>query len=249
MNFMPPGQIYSNFPITIGYYVVLVTALQVGLFIKIFWDAIDRGDVNKLGDKKKLKIIVAVFIFSFAMVSVVLSYFQVFKYTAGGFPLIAIGVAAPVLTGATLLFLKPVKEMIKNMSIPWAAGIQLLRSFGLIFPILTNLGLLHILFGYAAGFGDIAVGVLAPLAAYLYYTGHVYKRKIAIAFNIISLFDVFCVAITTFILTLPGLFPMFQNGTSSDLMNLFPMAPIPLVIAPFFAVLSIYSIVHLQQQK
>ena len=230
----------SPLPEHLSIYIPGLMELQLAGTLLIFADAQKRARVNEVQTGIRGTWIMIALVLSGAAIATGLVVADVYRYTPGSIPLLAAGLAAPVVLGTQALLFKPVHAMVQNLNPAWLVSLQFLRSFGLIFPILADLGHLPRLFASAAGYGDIAVGVLAPTAAYLWCTSPRFGRKAVIAWNIFGIFDIFGLAITTYLIGLPGLISAAEVSPSSAPMNAFPLALIPGFIAPFFVLLHIY---------
>jgi hypothetical protein len=75
-------------------------------------------------------------------------------------------------------------------------GIHSLRVGGFVFLTFLDMGLLPAQFAVPAGYGDILVGLTAPLVVYALIAQKPYARKVAIAWNFLGLAD-FAVALAT----------------------------------------------------
>jgi len=75
-------------------------------------------------------------------------------------------------------------------------GIQSVRVGGFVFLTFLDMGLLPAQFAVPAGYGDILVGLTAPLVVYALIAQKPYAPKVAIAWNVLGLVD-FAVALAT----------------------------------------------------
>lgn len=225
-------------------YIVGLMGLQLIGTVAIF-----SGELRVSLASRKTYVVVIGGLLAAAAVAFVLVWRGTYAYTPGTVPLLAVGLGAPVILGLLALRWAPVLLMVRNLDPTWLMALQFLRAFGLIFPLLADLGHLARPFASAAGYGDIAVGVLAPFAAYLWVRSARWGRKSAVAWNVFGIFDIFGLAIVSYLLGLPGLTGFGDGVPNTDLMNAFPLALIPVFIAPFFVLLHFYTLIAIRAQR
>ena len=147
---------------------------------------------------------------------------------------VVFAIAVPLLAGILLLFVSSTfREIIDNMPQHWLIGIQTLRVGGFIFLVLVDMGLVLTPFGTYAGFGDVLVGILAPLVAYWYYLNKPYARGVAIGFAALGILDLANAFIQGIVLSGSGPFA----PQVAPVVLLVPTFAVPLVI-----LLHIYSL-------
>ncbi|MCH6574393.1 MAG: hypothetical protein IH795_04185 [Bacteroidetes bacterium] len=152
---------------------------------------------------------------------------------------IIIGVAVPISVGLLLLLVPGFRAVVDRVDVSWLMAIQTFRVFGYIFLILFDLNMLSKWFALGAGYGDILVGLLAPVATYLWVQKTRHAKSFAIFWNVLGIIDFLVIAVPLYLISLPAL---NNVGPNSELMNYFPMVMIPTFIAPFFIVLHFYSL-------
>ena len=113
----------------------------------------------------------------------------------------------------------------------WLIGIQFYRIVGVGFLILYQQGILPALFAFSAGFGDIIVGVSAPIVALLYYLKKPYANKLAIVWNIVGILDLI-VALSVGFLGFPRPVQFVPLQPTTEPLSLFPLVVIPLFAVP-----------------
>ena len=160
-------------------------------------------------------------------------------HALGTFPPMVFGVAVPVSFGLLLLLVPGFRAVVDCVDVSWIMAIQMFRAFGYVFLILFDLSMLSESFALGAGYGDILVGLLAPVATYLWVQKTRLAKSFAILWNVIGILDLFAVAIPLYLISLPA---VNNVEPSTELMNYFPMVMIPTFIAPFFIVLHFYSL-------
>ena len=120
-------------------------------------------------------------------------------------------------------------------------GIQLFRLIGALFLVLYAAGTLPARFALTAGWGDIAVGLTAPLVALALLRKIPGSRALAAGFSVLGLIDlVIAVGLGTGLLL-----PLFDPGAirqPAQAMTVFPLAIIPTFAVPLAVVLHIYSL-------
>ena len=120
-------------------------------------------------------------------------------------------------------------------------GIQLFRVIGAMFLVLYAAGTLPARFALTAGWGDIAVGLTAPLVALALLRKMPGSRLLAAGFNILGLIDlVIAVGLGTGLLV-----RLLDPGSAlapATAMQVFPLAIIPTFAVPLAMVLHLYSL-------
>ncbi len=147
------------------------------------------------------------------------------------------------------VYVSPTARLIMS-AIPqhWLIGIQTYRVVGYGFLILASLGLLPYLFAYSAGYGDILVGLLAPLVALLVYFKKPFAKKAAIAWNYLGIVDL-VIAIAIGSLGFPRPVQTLPLEVSTEQLSLFPLALIPLFVVPLAMMLHLFSLRMLKNEK
>ncbi len=152
---------------------------------------------------------------------------------------IVVAVAVPLSVGLLLLLIPGFRAVVDHVDVSWLMAIQMFRAFGYVFLILFDLNMLSKWFALGAGYGDILVGLLAPVATYLWVQKKRHAKTFAIIWNIYGIIDFLVVAVPLYLISLPAL---NNVGPNSELINYFPMVMIPTFIAPLFIILHFYSL-------
>ena len=117
--------------------------------------------------------------------------------------------------------------------------IQTWRIAGFVFLVLATYGILPRLFAFSAGWGDIAVGVTAPLAAGYFARGQ--HRAGFIAWQLFGLADL-ANAIMMGVLFSAGPIGILAHGPTTAPMAVLPLSLIPTFAVPLLAILHIICI-------
>ena len=125
-------------------------------------------------------------------------------------------------------------QFVLDQDITTLTMLQFWRIIGFTFLPLTFYGVLPPLFGYPAGFGDVAMGLLAPLVVFwLIRNPHLVTSNRLVGFHLLGLLD-FVTAIGTSILA-SDLFPgLVAGGLTSAAMDVWPLNLFPSFIVPAF---------------
>ena len=160
-------------------------------------------------------------------------------------PNIAFGISLPLAAGCWfLLRTRHGAQIVQNLPVELAIGMQSYRSLGSIFLVLNGLSLMPSEFAVPAGFGDTITGVLAiPVAAY-YGAGLPARKLVAVIWNIFGIADL-VVAIATGFLTSPTPFQLLALDQPNLLVSQFPMVLIPVFAVPLSILLHIASLKRL----
>ena len=128
------------------------------------------------------------------------------------------------------------------------ASVQIARNLGLVFLILHAEGKLPGLFAYPAAWGDIAIGVTAPIAmwAIFFREAEIRRRgsvwqKAFIGWNLMGLAD-HIVAVTLGTLNFPGVTQVFGGHATTVMFAVLPMVLFPVYMVPFADMLHLIMI-------
>jgi hypothetical protein len=153
----------------------------------------------------------------------------------GALPAVGVGIALmiPILLVLTAYRLWPtLRAAVDAVPIHWLIGFQFTRNLGFAFLALADVGLLPTAFANPAGYGDVLVGLLAPLVALAYLRRLPYARGLAVAWNILGLLD-FVVALGTAIANVAA----FPSPFVLSWIQLVPAFGVPLFILLHLATL------------
>jgi hypothetical protein len=126
--------------------------------------------------------------------------------------------------------------------------IQSWRVLGVVFVILYYRGLLPAAFALPAGYGDIAIGVTAPLIAWAMSSQTAPRRQIFILWNWLGILDLIA-AIGLGILSSNSSLGILASGVTTRLMGSFPLSLIPTFLVPLFFIAHVITLVQLRQQR
>jgi hypothetical protein len=134
-------------------------------------------------------------------------------------------------------------------SLPTIIGVQLYRIIGLVFVILLAQGQLPAHFALPAGWGDIVVGLSAPLVALALARGAPGGRTLATAWNVFGLLDlVVAVGMGTGFLA-PFLAPdLGPRVPPTPAMGVFPLVLVPTFAVPMSVLLHVVALWRLRRE-
>ena len=165
-------------------------------------------------------------------------------------PLIPLfAVASLTLTLLAVRFSPSFRRVLDAASLPAMIGVQLYRTIGLLFVILLGLGQLPAHFAQPAGWGDIAVGLTAPLVALALARRLPGSVPLAVAWNLLGLTDlVLAVGLGTGYLA-PILVPSLgARVPPAAAMGVFPLILVPLFTVPVSALLHLLSLRKIRRE-
>jgi hypothetical protein len=148
-------------------------------------------------------------------------------------PLIPIFAAGSFAVALLALRLSPaLRRAVTTASLPAMIGVQVYRTIGALFLIVLALGQLPAHFALPAGWGDIVVGITAPIVALALLRGAPGARTLAIAWNVFGLLDlIVAVGMGTGFLA-----PVLDPELGARVPPAAAMGVFPLVLVPTFAV-------------
>lgn len=210
----------------------VVTALIIPVAV---WQIVSRGaDRAGLapGARRRVRVGTALFLGGWALLALLLA--PPASSLAGQDPytltlLIPAFAAGGIGLALALIGVSPaLRRSLDEASLPALVGVQIYRVLGLEFVILTGLGQLPARFGLPAGWGDVAIGLAAPVVALALVRGTRHARTLGIGWNVLGLLDlVVAVGMGT------GLLPLLAG---ERLPAAAAMGAYPLILVPTFAV-------------
>lgn len=187
----------------------------------------------------------ATLVLGWYLLALVLGAMGVYRGTSDRLPTIEFGIFIPILAGLLLLWRsETVAKLLQVTPQSWLVGVQLYRVFGVIFILLLATGQLPPQFALPAGWGDIAVGLLAPLVALVYARGYTSARVAVLGWNVFGLLDL-VVAVGTGFLTSPSPFQMLALDNPNELISAFPLVMVPVFAVPLSVLLHAASLAKL----
>ena len=163
-------------------------------------------------------------------------------------PIFALGSFAVALAG--VLLSPSLRRAVDAASLPGLVGVQVYRVLGVLFLILLSLGQLPGYFAQPAGWGDILVGVTAPLVALALARRASGARTLAIAWNTVGILDlVVAVGMGTGVLA-PYLAPdLGSRVPAAAAMGVFPLILVPTFAVPLSVILHVLALRRLWQER
>lgn len=164
-------------------------------------------------------------------------------------PTIQYGLLIPILAGVLLFWGWPrLRRALAVVPNEWIIGIQLYRALGVIFLILYSVGRLPGLFALPAGFGDVLVGLFAPVVATAYARSSQGAARRVRLWNLLGIADL-VIAVTMGFLTSPSPLQLASFDRPNVLMGIFPLSLIPVYMVPLSILLHFASLHHLQYME
>jgi hypothetical protein len=165
-------------------------------------------------------------------------------------PLVPIFLLSPIAIAFVAILRSPaLQRVLAAASLPAVIGVQVYRLIGIVFVVLLALGQLPAHFAVPAGWGDIAVGLLAPLVALGLAREARGDRALAVAWNVFGLVDlIIAIGMGTGLLA-PLLMPeLGPRVPSAAAMGVFPMVLVPMFLVPMSALLHAIALGKLRQR-
>ena len=163
------------------------------------------------------------------------------------FPALGVALAVVMTAGAVVLSRSATLNEVLDATPPaWLVGIQLYRVVGVIFLVLHGRDQMPGEFAIPAGWGDVAVGLTAPVVAVALYRKYTWARSAALAWNIAGISDL-VVAVSTGFLSSPGPLQALALANPNQLITSFPFALIPLFAVPLSILLHVATLKRLRR--
>lgn len=161
-------------------------------------------------------------------------------------PVIAFGVAVPIVAGVALLRNQAVRGAVDRIPLQWLVGVQFYRVLGGLFLIAYARDEMPGEFALPAGIGDILVGVSAVAVAWLVAThGAQRMRTTVLAWCAFGIADL-VVAVGTGFLSSPSTLQQIALEDPNSAITRYPFVLIPTFLVPVSIVLHVYVIHRLR---
>lgn len=147
----------------------------------------------------------------------------------------------PVALAIALASSQAVQGLVQSFPLSWLIGIQVFRIGGALFLPLAVQGRLPEQFALPAAYGDIAVGVTAPLVALWLTSGTTRGKTAAVVWNLVGTADLL-MAVGLGITSAPGPLRVFLHEPSTEIMTLFPMVLFPTFLVPLALLLHVAAL-------
>ena len=163
--------------------------------------------------------------------------------------LLALDVVLPIAIGFTVLAAsRTARDLLAATPPHLLIGVQVYRVLGAIFIALLAQGRVPGEFANPAGWGDVLVGVTAPIVAWLYRTDATRWRGLAVLWNVFGLADL-ALALTLGVLTAPGGLQRLAFDTPNSLVATFPLVLVPTVLVPVSILLHLLTLGSLRARS
>ncbi|HXW06156.1 MAG TPA: hypothetical protein VD833_13045 [Vicinamibacterales bacterium] len=127
-----------------------------------------------------------------------------------------------------------VRTAVLRIPLTTLVAVHTVRVLGISFVLLYAAGRLPAPFAPVAGWGDIGVGLAAPLVAWLVAQRHARGRSVLIAWNTVGLADLVA-AVGLGVASSPGILNLFGASVDAGLMTTLPWLLIPGFLVPTLA--------------
>jgi hypothetical protein len=161
-----------------------------------------------------------------------------------GAPYIATFLTLGLLAGTLPLLISPVfRQLVRAIPATGLIGIHAIRVLGILFLALMDMRLLPAEFALPAGYGDIAVGLLALGMVYLFTKHKSYAPTLAIGWNALGLLDFISALASGIAFIGPFAAQLAAEGTSPLYLNY--VLIVPAFGVPLYTLLHVYSLFQL----
>jgi hypothetical protein len=234
----PSYVIYIMLISSIGIVAVVLAGLRAAV-VRANWNAAQRATT--------LRAATVLLILWFAAAQA-LSMAGAFQGAMDRPPTIEFGIFVPIVIGLVWLWRSTTAmRLLDAVPQSWLVGVQFYRVLGLIFLLMNAAGRLPSTFALPAGWGDVAVGLLAPIVAVAYARGVAGRELLIRGWNALGLLDL-AVAITTGFLTSPSAFQMLSFDAPNELISAYPLVMVPVFAVPLAVLLHVASLLKLHRE-
>jgi len=194
-------------------------------------------------EKRRFAFLIGGYLFLWAAAAQAIAYTNVLVPRAEQtFPLLGVLVLGGTISGIVLLSVsRHATAVLQAIPLHWLATIQVYRIIGLVFLLLYADGLLSGYFALSTGWGDIFVGVTAPIVGYLLWRDVARFWAIGLAWCIIGIGDLLLVLYKA-INSAPGPFQTTSFDLPTVIVGYYPFPLVPLLIVPISIILHVQLI-------
>jgi hypothetical protein len=223
--------------------------LAIGLTLWVVLNFYARRATLGANQRNRFAVVSGVYLLLWLSLAIALGKSGVLIGRAGTLlPTITLGasIAVPLLAGALLLYRSTtLSAVVAAVPLSWLVGIQFYRIIGAVFVVLYALDLQPGEFALPAGWGDVAVGLCAPVVAYLAVRGARGWRLATTSWNALGILDL-VIALTTGFLSSPSSLQTLALANPNELITTFPIVLVPLFGVPLFLVLHLAVFMRLR---
>jgi hypothetical protein len=147
--------------------------------------------------------------------------------------------------GLAYLLSEEFRLFVLSLDLRVLTAAQTWRVLGAVFLILWAQGALPGVFALPAGWGDVAIGVTAPLVAWNWR--RLFPGKIFVIWNVLGILDL-VVAVTLGVLSSATPLGILRGDVSSRLMGQFPLSLIPTFLVPLFVIFHLIALIRVGKE-
>jgi hypothetical protein len=241
---------------SIPWYIALITVATNLVIAVAVWAILSlaaRRSGLPLGTRRKVGISTGLFLGAWLGAALLLAPAPSTLLTQDRFsltPLVPVFVLVPLSIALLAIGLSPIiRRIVAAASLPALVGVQVYRTIGVVFVILLAQGQLPAHFALPAGWGDIAVGLSAPLVALALARGVPGSRTLATGWSILALLDLgIAVGMGTGYLA-PVLLPELGHRVPpAAAMGVFPLILVPTFAVPMSVLLHLIALGRLWRE-
>jgi hypothetical protein len=152
-------------------------------------------------------------------------------------PYLPIAILGPTLLGSALLYQsKTATAILRSIPIHSLAAVQVYRIIGLIFLLLYSDGILSAYFALSTAWGDITIGITAPVVGYLLYKNPQKFRWVGLVWCVTGILDLLLVLFKA-LNSAPGPQQTTAFELPTVIIGYFPFSIIPLFVVPLSLIL------------
>jgi hypothetical protein len=233
-------------PVIPWYITVIVAATNVAIAIAV-WSIFSRS-ARRSGLPVAAQGRVSIGIATYLAVWLLVAFFVaprlgslVGQNTGAVPPVLLLAGAAPAVVLVALALSSSSRRTLAAAALPAVIGVQVYRAIGAVFVILLSLGQLPAHFARPAGWGDVGVGLTAPLVALALLRGAPGSRTLALAWNVFGLLDLVVAVGMGSGLLVPLLAPG-QPAAPAVALQQFPLVLIPVFAVPVSILLHLLAL-------
>src|SRR5208282_1346807 len=138
------------------------------------------------------------------------------------------------------------RQFVSSIDLRVLTWVQTWRVLGIVFLIVHQRELLPGVFALPAGWGDIAIGITAPVVAWFWRPP--YPHKTFVVWNVLGIVDL-VVAVSLGVLASPTSVGILTGNVTTRLMAVFPLSLIPTFLVPLFLIFHLICLIRVRTES
>jgi len=234
------------------YAVLLIIGVIIFVMLTVstlFTYALIKADISAT-KRKNVALTISIYVSIWISLALGVAYSNILVPRADQeFPLLGVLILGAAILG-NLLFIrsKTLSLVLDATPLHWLAAIQIYRVIGVVFLLLEADGFLSPYFARSTGWGDIAIGVTAPIVGFILWKDARKYFAVGLIWCGAGIADLLLVLFKA-INSAPGPFQTTAFDVPTVIIGYFPFSLIPLIVVPISLILHVQMVRKILKRK